>query len=90
MPTQQSSNTTSSGSSQISTSIYHVPSDSDTFFGSFLQKKGSKKPGVLEPPPNVLKASGSLSEREYYEIEVNSKDELLLLLLFRATPLIVL
>lgn len=43
-------------------------------FGSFFAggKKNSltRKPGVLEPPPAVLKASGSVSEREYVEIEV--------------------
>ncbi|KAJ3197089.1 vacuolar protein sorting-associated protein 1 [Irineochytrium annulatum] len=38
------------------------------FFGSFFAKK--KKPGVLENPPAVLKASGTLSEREYMETEV--------------------
>jgi len=38
------------------------------FFGSFFSKK--KKPGVLEAPPQVLKASGNLSEREYMETEV--------------------
>ncbi|KAJ3332109.1 vacuolar protein sorting-associated protein 1 [Blyttiomyces sp. JEL0837] len=38
------------------------------FFGSFFTKK--KKPGVLESPPAVLKASGTLSEREYMETEV--------------------
>lgn len=40
------------------------------FFGSFFQKK--KKPGVLENPPQVLKATGNLSEREYIETEVIS------------------
>jgi len=38
------------------------------FFGSFFSKK--KKPGVLENPPPVLKASGNLSEREYMETEM--------------------
>jgi len=38
------------------------------FFGSFFTKK--KKPGVLENPPPVLKASGNLSEREYMETEM--------------------
>ncbi|KNC97356.1 dynamin-like GTPase VPS1 [Spizellomyces punctatus DAOM BR117] len=42
--------------------------NSDGFFGSFFSKK--KKPGVLENPPPVLKASGNLSEREYMETEV--------------------
>ncbi|KAJ3056253.1 vacuolar protein sorting-associated protein 1 [Rhizophlyctis rosea] len=40
----------------------------DGFFGSFFNKK--KKPGMLENPPPVLKASGNLSEREYMETEV--------------------
>ncbi|TPX33322.1 hypothetical protein SmJEL517_g03774 [Synchytrium microbalum] len=44
------------------------PNDDPGFFGSFFSKK--KKPGVLENPPPVLKASGNLSEREYMETEV--------------------
>lgn len=39
-------------------------------FGSFFKKTAKPKPGVLEPPPAVLKASGSVSEREFTEIEV--------------------
>ncbi|KAJ3027153.1 UNVERIFIED_CONTAM: vacuolar protein sorting-associated protein 1 [Siphonaria sp. JEL0065] len=39
-----------------------------SFFSSFFAKK--KKPGVLENPPAVLKASGNPSEREYMEMEV--------------------
>ncbi|KXS20991.1 hypothetical protein M427DRAFT_119507 [Gonapodya prolifera JEL478] len=39
------------------------------FFGSFFSKK-KKAGGVLEPPPPVLKASGTLSERELVETEV--------------------
>ncbi|KAI9359261.1 Dynamin central region-domain-containing protein [Zopfochytrium polystomum] len=42
--------------------------DNSGFFGSFFSKK--KKPGVLEPPPAVLKATGNLSEREHMETEV--------------------
>ncbi|KAJ3092018.1 vacuolar protein sorting-associated protein 1 [Quaeritorhiza haematococci] len=42
--------------------------DNSGFFGSFFSKK--KKPGVLENPPPVLKATGNLSEREYMETEV--------------------
>ncbi|KAH9261341.1 hypothetical protein BASA82_001020 [Batrachochytrium salamandrivorans] len=38
------------------------------FFGSFFKK--NSKPGVLEQPPAVLKASGTLSEREQIETEV--------------------
>lgn len=40
------------------------------FFGSFFAKGKKGKPGVLENPPLVLKASGTLSEREYMETEV--------------------
>ncbi|KAF9336333.1 vacuolar protein sorting-associated protein 1 [Linnemannia elongata] len=39
------------------------------FFGSFFSGK-KKRPGVMEPPPSVLKASGNLSEREQIETEV--------------------
>lgn len=41
-------------------------------FGSFFSgsKTAARKPGILEPPPAVLKASGSVTEREYAEIEV--------------------
>lgn len=38
-------------------------------FGSFFKKQARPKPGVLEPPPAVLKASGSVSEREFTDIE---------------------
>jgi vacuolar protein sorting-associated protein 1 len=43
-------------------------------FSSFLSSGGTKtiarKPGILEAPPAILKASGTVSEREYAEIEV--------------------
>jgi hypothetical protein len=45
-------------------------------FGNFLGLMGQgkarpqRKPGVLEAPPPVLKASGSVSEKEFAEIEV--------------------
>ncbi|KAI1295246.1 vacuolar protein sorting-associated protein 1 [Mortierella claussenii] len=39
------------------------------FFGSFFSGK-KKRPGVMEPPPAILKASGNLSEREQIETEV--------------------
>lgn len=39
-------------------------------FSSFFSKQPNKRPGVLEAPPAVLKASGTVSEREYVEIEV--------------------
>ncbi|RIA96051.1 Dynamin central region-domain-containing protein [Glomus cerebriforme] len=41
------------------------------FFGSFFNTSTKKKkPGVMEAPPPVLKASGNLSEREVMETEV--------------------
>ena len=40
----------------------------DGFFGSFFKQK--KRPGVLEAPPTVLKATGNMSEREQVETEV--------------------
>lgn len=39
-------------------------------FSSFFSKQPNKRPGILEAPPAVLKASGTVSEREYVEIEV--------------------
>lgn len=45
-------------------------SNNGGIFGSFFKKQGRSKPGVLEAPPTVLKASGSVSEREFTEIEV--------------------
>ena len=39
------------------------------FFGSFFAQK-KKKGSPMEPPPPVLKASGTLSEREMIETEV--------------------
>ncbi|KAJ1543697.1 vacuolar protein sorting-associated protein 1 [Cladochytrium tenue] len=48
--------------------IVQNQADSGGFFGSFFAKK--RRPGVMEPPPAVLKASGNLSEREYMETEV--------------------
>ncbi|KAJ2654681.1 vacuolar protein sorting-associated protein 1 [Coemansia sp. RSA 1200] len=40
------------------------------FFGSFWQNNNKKKNGMMEAPPPVLKASGTLSEREQQETEV--------------------
>ncbi|CAG8676433.1 1776_t:CDS:2, partial [Dentiscutata heterogama] len=40
------------------------------FFGSFFAPNKKKKPGVMEAPPPVLKASGNLSERESMETEI--------------------
>ena len=39
-------------------------------FSSFFAKQPNKRPGILEAPPAVLKASGTVSEREFVEIEV--------------------
>lgn len=40
------------------------------FFGSFFASKNRKKMAAMEAPPPVLRASGTLSERESMEIEV--------------------
>lgn len=51
-------------------------SEGSGIFGSFFgPRKTAKKPGILEPPPAVLKASGAVSEREFIEIEVISNSE---------------
>ena len=47
--------------------------NNDGIFSSVFSKKPDRKPGVLEKPPPVLKASGSISEREFIEIEVISE-----------------
>lgn len=39
-------------------------------FSSFFAKQPNKRPGILDAPPAVLKASGTVSEREFVEIEV--------------------
>jgi dynamin 1-like protein len=43
------------------------------FFGSFFAAKNKKKAAAMEPPPPMLKASGTLSEREGIEVEVISE-----------------
>lgn len=44
-----------------------------SFFGSFFSSKANKKKmAAMEPPPPLLKASGSLSEKESAEVEVIS------------------
>ncbi|KAK5162941.1 vacuolar protein sorting-associated protein 1 [Saxophila tyrrhenica] len=40
------------------------------FFGSFFASKNKKKMAAMEAPPPVLKASGTLSEKETQEVEV--------------------
>ncbi|KAJ1936918.1 vacuolar protein sorting-associated protein 1, partial [Linderina macrospora] len=47
----------------------NLPKDSG-FFGSFWGKNAKKRPTVMDAPPSVLKASGTLSEREQQETEV--------------------
>lgn len=44
------------------------PETSTGFFSSFFPRK--KKTSIMEPPPTVLKASGTLSEREQVETEI--------------------
>ena len=50
----------------------NVPGNEGGFFGSFFAAKNKKKLAAMEPPPSVLKASGTLSERETVETEVIS------------------
>lgn len=55
-------------------SLDHPPQN-EGIFGSFFSstsKKTMKRPGILEPPPAVLKASGVVNDREFVEIEVIS------------------
>jgi vacuolar protein sorting-associated protein 1 len=53
-------------------SLDNVPGNDGGFFGSFFAAKNKKKLAAMEPPPSVLKASGTLSERETIETEVIS------------------
>jgi dynamin 1-like protein len=50
----------------------NMPSNEGGFFGSFFAAKNKKRLAAMEPPPQVLKASGTLSERETIETEVIS------------------
>lgn len=45
-------------------------SNNSGFFGSFFAAKNKKKAAAMEAPPPMLKASGTLSEREGIEVEV--------------------
>ena len=45
------------------------------FFGSFFASKNKKKLAAMEAPPTILKASGTLSEKESQEVEVISECE---------------
>jgi vacuolar protein sorting-associated protein 1 len=53
-------------------SLDNIPGNEGGFFGSFFAAKNKKKLAAMEPPPPVLKASGTLSERETAETEVIS------------------
>ena len=55
-----------------SQSLDNVPGNDGGFFGSFFASKNKKKMAAMEAPPPVLKASGTLSEREQIETEVIS------------------
>ncbi|OZJ05084.1 Vacuolar protein sorting-associated protein 1 [Bifiguratus adelaidae] len=58
-------------SANITPAYQNPTEDSGSFFGSFFaSNKKKSKGGVMEPPPPVLKASGTLSEREIMETEV--------------------
>lgn len=69
-----------------SSAAYEFSSGGDSgggIFSSFFTKRNAiKKPGILEPPPPVLKATGSVSEKEFAEIEVISKF-IIFILIFR-------
>ena len=53
-------------------SLDNMSTNEGGFFGSFFAAKNKKKLAAMEPPPPVLKASGTLSERETVETEVIS------------------
>ncbi|KAG5518698.1 hypothetical protein PMAC_002667 [Pneumocystis sp. 'macacae'] len=53
-----------------SSSSYLDSGDNGGFFGSFFASKNKKKMAAMDAPPPVLKASGTLSERETIETEV--------------------
>ncbi|CCJ31013.1 unnamed protein product [Pneumocystis jirovecii] len=53
-----------------SSSYLDSGSDNGGFFGSFFASKNKKKMAAMDAPPPVLKASGTLSERETIETEV--------------------
>jgi vacuolar protein sorting-associated protein 1 len=53
-------------------SVDMMAQENSGFFGSFFASKNKKKLASMEPPPPVLKASGTLNEREGMEVEVTS------------------
>ena len=56
--------------SPISYALDNKTNANEGVFSSFFAKQPNKRPGILEAPPAILKASGTVSEREYVEIEV--------------------
>ncbi|KAG4305576.1 hypothetical protein PORY_001132 [Pneumocystis oryctolagi] len=54
----------------LAPSYLDAGSDNGGFFGSFFASKNKKKMAAMDAPPPVLKASGTLSERETIETEV--------------------
>ncbi|KAI0124230.1 Dynamin central region-domain-containing protein [Xylariales sp. AK1849] len=52
------------------TTIEGMDSNNSGFFGSFFAAKNKKKAAAMEAPPPMLRASGTLSERENIEVEV--------------------
>lgn len=67
---QQQQQMSNGPSSPISYSLDKQQNANEGVFSSFFAKHPNKRPGILEAPPAVLKASGTVSEREYVEIEV--------------------
>ena len=59
-----------------SPSLDAADSTNSGFFGSFFAAKNKKKAAAMEAPPPMLKASGTLSERENMEVEVISESYL--------------
>ncbi|KAF4119642.1 dynamin 1-like protein [Geosmithia morbida] len=53
-----------------SPTVSETDSGNSGFFGSFFAAKNKKKAAAMEAPPPMLKASGTLSERENIEVEV--------------------
>lgn len=53
-----------------SPSLEGMDQNNSGFFGSFFAAKNKKKAAAMEAPPPMLKASGTLSEREGIEVEV--------------------
>ncbi|QPG73883.1 vacuolar protein sorting-associated protein 1 [Brettanomyces nanus] len=56
--------------SQQKTMMEDNGGNKNSFFGGFFQSKNKKKLVAMEAPPNVLRASGQMTERETQETEV--------------------